>query len=163
MITDNTDNINIQDPISYGQTPIFSEWSTNSQGIGIYINSSAFTKQWYPSIEDSTDALLGIWFTSKFKNVANFANGKSVGDATLAYGSQFLINFWDPLLERREKNPNIPDTDFDASIGQNIYADPNKTILKVLPIDFNKDGIKDLIVVYTDGVVKLLKNYWGST
>jgi hypothetical protein len=25
MITDNTDNINIQDPISYGQTPIFSE------------------------------------------------------------------------------------------------------------------------------------------
>ena len=162
IVTDNKDNIDIQDPIVYGQTKIFSEWSTNSQGIGIYVNSSAFTKQWYLSIEDSTDALLGIWFTSKFKNVANFANGKSVGDATLPYGSQFLINFWDPLLERRDKNPNIPDTDFDASIGQNIYADPNKTIFKVLPIDFNKDGTKDIIVVYTDGVVKLLKNYWGT-
>ena len=160
--TTNPANIDIQDPITYGQTTIFSEWSTNTQGRGIYINSSAFTKQWYTSIEDSTDALLGIWFTSNFKNIANFANGKSVGESTLPYGSQFLINFWDPLLGRREKNPNIPNTDFDASIGQTIYADPNKTIFKVLPIDFNNDGLKDLMVVYTDGVIKLLKNYWGT-
>lgn len=162
-ITTNIANIDIQDPITYGQTPIFSEGSTNTQGIGIYINTSAFSKQWYLSIEDSSDAMLGIGFTNDFKNVANFANGKSVGEATLPYGSQFLINFWDPLLERREKNPNIPATDFDASIGQTIYADPNKTIFKVLPIDFNKDGVKDLIVVYTDGVIKLLKNYWWTT
>ena len=63
------------------------------------------------------------------------------------------------MLERRDKNTNIPDTDFDASIGQTIYADPDKTIFKVLSIDFNKDGVKDLLVVYTDGVMKLLKNY----
>ena len=62
-------------------------------------------------------------------------------------------------MERRDKNPNIPDTDFDASLGQTIYADPSKTIFKVLPIDFNKDGVKDLLVVYTDGTIKLLKNY----
>lgn len=162
IVTAHTENIDIQDPNTYGQTSIFSEGSTNTQGIGIYINTSVFSKQGYQSIEDSADALLGIWFTSDFKNVANFANGKSVGEATLPYGSQFLINFWDPLLERREKNPNIPDTDFDASIGETIYTDPNKTIFKVLPIDFNKDGLKDLIVVYTDGVVKLIKNYWGT-
>jgi len=63
------------------------------------------------------------------------------------------------LLERRDKNPEIPDTDFDAAIGQTIYTDPNKTIFKTLPIDFNSDGLKDLLVVYTDGTVKLLKNY----
>jgi hypothetical protein len=63
------------------------------------------------------------------------------------------------LVQRREKNPNIPDTDFDASIGQTIYADPNKTIFKTLPIDFNNNGLQDIIVVYTDGVVKILKNY----
>lgn len=160
--TVNTNSVDIQDPITYGTTNIFSEWSTNTQWIGIYVHTSAFSKQGYLSIEDSSDALLGIWFTSNFKNVSNFANGKSVGESTIPYGSQFLINFWDPLLERREKNPNIPDTDFDAAIGQTIYADPSKTIFKVLPIDFNKDGIKDLIVVYTDGVVKLVKNYWGT-
>lgn len=59
-ITDNTANIDIQDPISYGKTSIFTEGSTNTQGIGIYIQTSAFTKQGYQSIEDSADALLGI-------------------------------------------------------------------------------------------------------
>jgi hypothetical protein len=34
--------------------------------------------------------------------------------------------------------------------------------LKVLPIDFNNDDLKDLLVVYTDGTVKLLKNYGGK-
>lgn len=156
-------NTDLQDPVTYGKTTIFSEGSTNTQWIGIYVNNSTFNKQWYQSIEDSSDGMLGIGFTNNFKNVANFANGKSVGEATVPYGSQFLINFWDPLLERRDKNTTIPDTDFDASIGQTIYADPNKTIFKVVPIDFNKDGTKDLIVVYTDGVIKLLKNYWGTT
>ncbi|HBB03406.1 TPA: hypothetical protein DCZ39_00670 [Patescibacteria group bacterium] len=56
----------------------------------------------------------------------------------------------------------MPDTDFDASIGQTIFADPDKTIFKTLPIDFNNDGIKDLLVVYTDGTVKLVKNYGGT-
>lgn len=66
------------------------------------------------------------------------------------------------MLERTEKNPEIPDTDFDASLGQTIYADPNKTILKTVPIDFNNDKLKDLLIVYTDGTVKLLKNYGGK-
>jgi len=155
-------NVDINDPILYGKTNAFSEGSTNNQGIGIYLQSSAFTKKGYASIEDSADALLGIGFTSEFKNVTNFANGKIVGEATIPYGSNFLINFWDPLLERTENNPEIPDTDFDASIGQTIYTDPTKTILKVLPIDFNNDNLKDLLVVYTDGTVKLLKNYGGK-
>ncbi len=162
-IAENWPNIDIQDPIIYGKTSVFSEWSTNSQWLGIYSIASAFTKQWYQSIEDSADGLLGIGFTNNFKNISNFANGTSVWASTLPYGSQFLINFWDPLIERREKNTNIPNTDFDAAIWQTIYTDPNKTIFKVLPIDFNKDGTKDLLVVYTDGVIKLLKNYGGTT
>lgn len=161
-ITTDLTNMTVLDPVNYGETDIFSEGSTNVKAIGIYSTSSAFTKQWYESIEDSSDPMLGIWFTNDFKNIANFANGKRVGEATLSYGSHFLINFWDPLLERREKNPDIPDVDLDASIGQDIYTDPTKTIFKVLPIDFNKDGLKDMIVVYTDGTVKLIKNYGGT-
>ncbi len=85
--------INLKDPVTYGMTASFDQGSTNNKSIGIYIQSSAFTKQGYDSIEDSTDPLSGIGFTSKFKNIANFANGKSVGESTLPYGSQFLINF----------------------------------------------------------------------
>ena len=161
-ITLDAANIDLQDSLTYGTTKIFSQWSTNIPAVGIYVVASAFTKQGYISIEDSADPMLWIWFTSKFKNISNFANGKLVGEATLAYGSQFLINFGDPLLERRDKNPEIPDTDFDGAIGQTIYNDPNKTIFKSLPIDFNDDKLKDILVVYTDGSIKLLKNYGGK-
>lgn len=44
-ITAKPANIDLMDPVTYGKTNIFSEGSTNTQGIGIYINSSAFTKQ----------------------------------------------------------------------------------------------------------------------
>ncbi len=154
--------IDLKDPITYGKTEIFSEGSTNSKGIGIYLQTSAFSKQGYESIEDSANAELGIGFTNKFKNISNFANGQQVGEATIPYGSHFLINFWDPLLERIDDNEEIPDTDFDAAGGQTIYADPTKTILKTLPIDFNNDDLTDLLIVYTDGTVKLLKNYGGK-
>lgn len=65
-------------------------------------------------------------------------------------------------MERIDDNEEIPDTDFDAAGGQTIYADPTKTILKTLPIDFNNDDLTDLLIVYTDGTVKLLKNYGGK-
>lgn len=29
-------------------------------------------------------------------------------------------------------------------------------------MDFNNDGLKDLLVIYTDGVIKLVKNYGGT-
>ncbi|MEI7557824.1 MAG: hypothetical protein WCJ45_03145 [bacterium] len=63
------------------------------------------------------------------------------------------------MLQRRDKNTVIPNSEYDASAGQTIFADPNKTIFRVVPIDANKDGLKDLLVIYTDGVIKLLKNY----
>ena len=59
-ITANPSNINLSDPMTYGTTDIFSEGSTNTAGIGIYIVASAFTKQGYASIEDSADPMLGI-------------------------------------------------------------------------------------------------------
>lgn len=155
-------DIDIIDPTTYGKTAIFAEWSTNTKATWIYIIASTFSKQGYASIEDSTEITQGIWFTSNFKNIANFANGQYVGKATLPYGSAFLINFGDPLLQRIDKNPNIPETKFDASLGQTIYTDPNKTIAKTTPIDFNNDGLKDLLVVYTDGTINLIKNYWGN-
>jgi hypothetical protein len=51
---------------------------------------------------------------------------------------------------------------YDTGIGQMIYHNPDKPIERVTSIDFNKDGLKDLLVVYTDGSVRLLKNYGGK-
>ena len=44
-VTADSANINVQDPINYGTTEIFSEGSTNTKGIGIYVTASAYTKQ----------------------------------------------------------------------------------------------------------------------
>jgi hypothetical protein len=40
-----------------------------------------------------------------------------------------------------------------------VFTDPSKIIHTSKIIDFNNDGINDLIVVYTDGTVKISKNY----
>lgn len=50
----------------------------------------------------------------------------------------------------------------DGNAGKNIFSNPNKTILQTIPADFNNDGLKDLLIAYTDGSVTLLKNYGGT-
>jgi len=82
----------------------------------------------------------------------------------MPFGSQFLVNFGDPLLKKVSPNVNIKananiTTDFDGGLGEIIYSDPTKPIFKVVPIDFNDDGLDDLAVVYQDGTIKLMKNY----
>jgi len=105
---------------------------------------------------------LGIGFTSNFKNISYFAEGENVGKATLPYGSAFLINFGDPLVHRISDNIKVSKTEQDASIGKTIFSNPNKTILKTLSADFNNDGLKDILIAYTDGSISLLKNYGGT-
>lgn len=157
------ERITLYDSIKYAIGKVFTQWSTNAkQGIGIYDNQSAYSKAGYLSIEDSVDPLAGVWFTSKFKNISYFAAGKTVGQATVPYSSAFLINFGDPLVQRVSESIQVKKTSFDGSLGQEIFTNPDKTIFKVLPADFDNDGLDDLLVSYTDGNVQLLKNYGGK-
>lgn len=156
-------DIKVTDSIKYAKENIFTQASTNApMGIGIFDTQSSYSKNGYQSIEDSTDPMAGIWFTSKFKNISYFAAGKTVGQSTLPYGSAFLINFGDPMVQRISDSIQISKTQFDGSAGQEIFSSPDKTIFKTIPTDFNRDGIQDLLVAYTDGSIQLLKNYGGK-
>lgn len=158
-----TNDIKVDDSIKYAKEATFTQGSTNTaMGIGIYDTQSSFSKNGYQSIEDSIDPLAGIWFTSKFKNISYFAAGKNVGQATLPYGSAFLINFGDPLVQRISENITVSKTPYDGNAGQEVFSNPNKTIFKTLPTDFDNDGLQDLLIAYTDGSVQLLKNYGGK-
>jgi len=163
LTTDNIAKTDLVNPIKYSKNIIFAEWSTNwKKWIWIYDTQSTFSKDSYPSIEDSADTQVWIWFKSNFKNITYFADWKSVWESTLPYWSQFLINFWDPLIKRTNKNIEIGKTELDGWIWDQIFSSPDKTIFKVTPIDFNNDWLSDLLVAYTDWTLKLLKNYWWT-
>lgn len=128
--------------------------------IGIFDkNDNLELDSWYLSIEHSDDINNNIGFRGDFKNISLFAQGERVGNATKEFGSELLINLGDPLLKKYDKNLEVYNTVYDGGVGENIFSDPEKTIFKVKEIDFNNDGFKDILVVYTDGTLKLAKNY----
>ncbi|MDR2191140.1 MAG: VCBS repeat-containing protein [Candidatus Peribacteria bacterium] len=141
--------------------PTFSNGSSNNTGtIGIFDTTTSFALEGgYLSIQDSYVTDNAIGFRGDFKNMTLFAQGENVGDATRKYGSELLINLGDPLLRNYDTNPNVYDTNYDGGLGVESFNDPTKTIFTVKPIDFNNDKLKDLLIVYTDGTVKLAKNY----
>jgi hypothetical protein len=141
----------------------FAEWTTNGeQWIWIIDLFWVFAKEWYLSIEDSYDYEQWIWFRADFKNITLFGDWKTVGEATIPFGSQFLINFWDPLISRISKNIEIDVVKQDLGIGEHLYSNASKSIFKVLNGDINNDGLEDVVVVFNNGSVKVLKNYWWS-
>ncbi len=161
--------------LEYDYNTIRIDWSTNKEWIWFYQIWSEFPKNtlWYKSIQDSKDPTLWIWFTNNFKNITDFGAGKSVWESTINFASEFLINIWDPLLRRIDENVSAKmwdndlnieiDSGFDKWIWEVVYSEPNKTILKVINIDFNNDWLEDIIVAFTDGSIKILKNYgWNN-
>lgn len=169
-ISSNVSNIALIDPkITPGKW--FAQWSTNGlQWVLLMQDSTSLADddQSYNSIQHSKDTDLSNGFTDPFKNISSFAAGQFVGQATKPFGSEFLINIGDPLLTRITENKTLTYADdnkstqsvpYDGGLWTPLFADPGKTIFTVKDIDFNNDLKKDFLVVYTDGTIKLLKNY----
>ena len=83
----------IKDP-NYTFAPTFQSGSTNIRANALFNTSSnlADTYQGYDSIQNSDALDKYIGFRGNFKNITNFAAGKTVGESTLPFGSEFLIN-----------------------------------------------------------------------
>lgn len=157
------DDVVLYNMLAYDKKTSFAEWTTNwRKGVWLIDLFWVFTKEGFKSIEDSNETDLWIGFTADFKNITLFGDGKMVWEATIPFGSQFLINFGDPLLSRISDNLELPNLPLDLWIGKEVYTNPNKSILKVLDLDFNNDWLMDLLVVFTDWTIKLLKSYWGT-
>lgn len=122
------------------------------------INSS------YKSIQNSDDYDEKIWFLWEFKNISLFAQWEIVWEATKKFGSELLINLWDPVLSRKKtrENDKVPWTSFDWWIGQEIYVDGQNDIFGTYPINFDGGDANDLLVIYVDGTIKLAKGYWWN-
>jgi hypothetical protein len=141
-------------------------WSTSSPvGIHIVTRDSSYTQE-------------QVSQTPWSSVIIQFGQGKTVGDAAKYY-DQFSVTYGDAAVSKSTINtpayalvdgsndplkplPVTKSLPYDTGIGQMIYHNPDKPIERVTSIDFNKDGLKDLLVVYTDGSVRLLKNYGGK-
>lgn len=113
-------------------------------------------------IQWSIQPELGVGFKQTFANITDFAQWASVWNATKNYQSEFMVNFWDPLIQRVDKNQQIEGIWFDGWVWKRIFSDPNKSILKAENYDFNNDWLEDVAVWYKDWTIRLLKNYWGK-
>jgi FG-GAP-like repeat len=150
----------------YGIMTGYVGWSTSSPvGIHIVTRDSSYTQE---------QASQTPWSSV----IIQFGQGKTVGDAAKYY-DQFSITYGDAAVSKSTVNtpayalvdgsndplkplPVTKSLPYDTGIGQIIYHNPDKPIERVTSIDFNKDGLKDLLVIYTDGSVRLLKNYGGK-
>lgn len=142
----------------------FSNWSTDSLwSVWIFDWASNFELETnYTSIQNSDDIDERVWFLWDFKNITLFAEWEIVWEATKKFGSEFVINLWDPVLSRKDKNDFVYGTKFDGWIGDLVYSDTEKDIYSTYQMDFNNDGNEDLLVVYLDWTIKLAKNYWRT-
>ena len=61
-----------------------------------------------------------------------------------------------------DSNEMVPGTDFDAGIGERVFADHGQGIVTTAPIDFDNDGVSDLLIAHHDSSVRLLKSYGGD-
>lgn len=155
---------NIQSTINnnaYELARSFQQGSTNRQAIWLFNTNNLLqdTYEGYDSIQNSDQMEKYIGFRGDFRNITSFAAGKSVGEATIPFGSEFLINLGDPLLQRGDSNSPINNSEYNGDLGKTIYSDTNSSIFKVIDIDYNNDGLKDLLVVYENGIIKLQKQY----
>ena len=148
----------------YVVSPTFYEWTTDKMwSVWLFDLSTDFELDTsYKSIQNSDEVDERVWFLWDFKNITLFAEWEIVWEATKKFGSELLINLWDPLLSRKDLNEVVYGTDFDWWIWNEIYVDSENDIFWNYQIDFNNDWLEDLLVVYVDWTVKLAKNYWWT-
>lgn len=99
---------------NYTLESAFYKGSTHTQARGIFDQLSSLQDEYqgYDSIQNSDEMDKFIGFRGNFKNISSFAAGMSVGEATMPFGSEFLINLGDPALTRKDANENRANADY---------------------------------------------------
>ena len=155
-----------------GYEPSFSGNSTAlPKGIYVTDKDSALPAGQAPGLNyislDKTNEETGIGFTGDNKHMLLFAAGNSVGESNMVYASDAGIVLGDPTVRLNNKisSPNnylnysvgLADNGFTKDIGKEIFTG-DAPIKDLTTIDYNHDGLNDLLVSYENGQVRLLQN-----
>lgn len=109
----------------------------------------------YISLEAAPDEA-GIGFKGDNKHMLLFAAGNSVGESNLPYSSEIGVVLGDPTVRINNKK-DVSQTGFTKDIGKEIFTG-DQPVKELTMLDYNSDGLNDILVSYTDGKIRLLQN-----
>ncbi|MBI2464194.1 S-layer homology domain-containing protein [Candidatus Peregrinibacteria bacterium] len=114
---------------------------------------------YFTSLEDAPEKK-GVGFDGENKHMLLFSAGETVGSANLPFSSDIGINLGDPLIRLPKANA-ISKIGYTKDIGRLILSGEN-VIKEITPLDYNNDALKDVLLTYDSGDIRLLENYKGS-
>ncbi len=79
-----------------------------------------------------------------------------MGEAAKSYVTYSEIVIGDPVARLPEI---LSPQNYDRTLGKKLISSAGGIIESYATIDYNKDGMEDIVVFYQDGKVELLQNY----
>jgi uncharacterized repeat protein (TIGR01451 family) len=112
----------------------------------------------YASLEAAeNDGTIG--WENENKHLLLFAAGNSVGQSNLFYGSEVGVVLGDPTVSLPVEN-EVSETGFTSDLGTMVAAGTDE-IVTLMDIDYNNDGMVDVLAAYDDGRIDVLQNAKG--
>jgi hypothetical protein len=136
------DDFVIQDPM-YTVEQSWGGWSTNN--IAFSIVSQATSTLDEEQIQD-------------FSPLRSYAGWETVGEAQKHIFDVSRINYGDPFLQHADATSPIPAVQTTLT----LFQDNTKIIKKVMELDIDNDGKKDMVILYDDDTIRFMKQYWWT-
>lgn len=110
--------------------------------------------------KNAGDLYSGYGFEGENKHMLFFSAGNSVGESNIPYSDEAFIIFGDPMI-RLEAGGVIGLVSglsgFTKDISKPIFSSKDE-IKELIKFDYNADGVDDILLIYEDGLVRLLEN-----
>lgn len=132
----------------------FSRDSTDNS-LGVYLTDNSSEEE-----ISAIDNNLGAGFEGNNKNMLLFSAGNSVGESNIPYASEFGITYGDPTIKLNVAGVSGLVSDlsgYTKDIGIPIFAGQDE-IRETIKFDYNNDGRDDILLVYENGLIRLLQN-----
>lgn len=151
------------DSTTFGMTSAYSgNSSANPKGVYVVDKTEGLPTRQLPGLgRTSLEAAQqggGVGFDGDNKFMLALSDGMTVGEAHQFYSSDIGVVLGDPTIRLSDSNPLEPsETGFTQGIGRLLIAG-SETVQDVTPVDYNTDGLTDLLVAFENGVVDVLEN-----
>lgn len=107
---------------------------------------------------ESAETEPGVGFQGDNKFMLSLSDGLTVGEANQAYASDIGIVLGDPTIRLTDVNElDVSETGFTSGIGRMVLAG-NEVIQDISIMDYNSDGMEDVVVAFESGMIDLLEN-----